>query len=418
MKAQSRRIMAIFLVTMGTASATGRLAGQNAQPISVQTPAALNILFSRVVVTLKDGRFLTGSLLGLEDDSLVLRVGKNIEKILQNDMAKLQIETETKTASPIFYGIIGGLYLGNIFFGRANEQPTLYMANLKLNVWTALINLVFAGVGGGAGYLASSIFDKGTRTFEFSGDEPQKSRAWGTLKKFILGISNENPNHVHIGVQAGYVFRRALDEYQSVLRSAGFNSSPYDDYGFATYFGNYGVTTNKINLLRKVYVSYSLRPNIDFGAAVVFLGEPEEFFFSSSYAYPYSYVYERLDGEGYYLTGSYKPFRSKLPKGMSWNVGLGAGAARIKFNVHADVYQGPPNYRDIASDKGFSKYFLSGVVFTEFLFDLPGGLSLGLAADYAIVPSHQTSAIPEAGLPAHKLKLGNASLGVVLGTHF
>jgi hypothetical protein len=426
MKAKGIYLEVFLLVLMGLVSAQEQSAGQDVQSISVQTPAALSILFNRAVASLRGGRFLTGLIVGLDGDSLVMRVGKKDEKIPLNDLAKVDIETDKRTAGPTITGMVSGLYLGNFILGHAKGQPNWYMKDIDLDWRFFLANLMFAGFGGGAGYLARSIFEKGEIAFDFSGDEPRKAHEREKLKRFILGISEESSQKVHLSLQAAHVYSRVSDGSMSLFRNAGFDV--YTGYGSGSYFETYG-SPSHFNLLRKIQITYSFRPNMEAGAAVVFLGEPavegekNEFYSDgNSYNYSYHFITQKLAGEGYYLIGCYKPFLSMLPKKVLWTLGLGAGAASVNFNLSAQDLKesGYPNYNYSQAfyNEGFSKYLMSGIIFTDLFFRLPGGLSLGFAADYVFVPSHHAPAIPEVGIPAQKLKLASGSLGFFLGMHF
>jgi hypothetical protein len=106
-----------------------------------------------------------------------------------------------------------------------------------------------------------------------------------------------------------------------------------------------------------------------------------------------------------------------MPKPIVWNVGLGAGVAKVNFSLESSIHSWCPTFEE-RSEHNISKTFFSGVIFTELNLYLHEAMSLGLTADYVFIPSEQAPEILEGGIPAQKLRLGNASVGFTLGFHF
>jgi hypothetical protein len=75
-------------------------------------------------------------------------------------------------------------------------------------------------------------------------------------------------------------------------------------------------------------------------------------------------------------------------------------------------------YRSTPSGFEISKTQFCSLLFTELKLYLSNALSFGLTADYTMAPALQAPALPEVGIPAQKLRLGNGSIGFILGFHF
>jgi hypothetical protein len=106
-----------------------------------------------------------------------------------------------------------------------------------------------------------------------------------------------------------------------------------------------------------------------------------------------------------------------MPKRTAWNVGVGIGLAKVEFNLKAHTETWDP-YTEVTTEHNISNTSFSGVVFTELKFHLQDSLVFGLTADYVFVPAANAPNIPEAGIPAQKLRFGNGSIGFTLGLDF
>ena len=58
------------------------------------------------------------------------------------------------------------------------------------------------------------------------------------------------------------------------------------------------------------------------------------------------------------------------------------------------------------------------MVFGALQFPLTRVLSIGLAADYTLIPAVDIPALPDNGLAGQTMGLSNGSVGFVLGYHF
>jgi hypothetical protein len=258
-------------------------------------------------------------------------------------------------------------------------------------------NVLFAAAGAGLGLLAGAVFEKGERIFNFTGSAQKRQTEWEKMGRFITG--ERSLKKVHLSIQGGHVFTQIIPQYANLQQSYYYNYDYYD-YG-------YPGMANNFNLMRKFQLTISPKKNFEVGFAMYWLGEP------SLYRVPCT-----TNTKAYYAVGICKPLLWKLPKGLVWNVGGGLGVAKVNFNLKHTQNMGYPTYDTVTTEHNISKTRFSSFVFTELNFFLQDTLSIGLAADYAFVPSDNAPAIPEAGIPAKKLRFSTGSIGFSLGLHF
>jgi len=392
----------------------GQQADQSSSPSVSEIPTTSSLLFNTVLVYRREGGPLYGLLVRVESNAMIIRAGGKDEKIPLTNLAKVIIETEKKTGLSTLYSMLMGTYLGNLLFFRAKNQPTAYMEDIESGLGFFLTNTLFAAVGGGLGYLISSIYEKGERAFDFTGSKEKKQAEWERLRRFVAG--ELRPRKVHLSIQAGHVFTRVSPQYLNSLQNAGYWVS-HSSY----LFGDYSEEAKDFNLFRNLKLTYSLKSNTEIGFALYWLGEPS-MGGSKWESGQSSEVGQSLYTTGYYVVGMYKPFLKRMPKRIAWNVGVGVGAAKVDFNLKALITTWDPDtwnsYEEVTTEHNISKTFFSGVIFTELNLYLQDGLSLGLTADYVFVPAENVPEIPEAGILAQKLRLGNGSIGFTLGWHF
>lgn len=376
----------------------------------VQEETALEVLFNRVLIYCKDGSRLSGLLVGIEGDSLIMRVGTTDERIQRNDLEKIIIQKNKKKGPYAISGMISAIYATNMAFLRAENQPTFFTDDIG-SYWGYLFgNTLYAALGGTLGILVSSILEKGEKVFEFTGNMERRNREWERLQRFIIG-DNDLSKKVHFKIQAGKIFTRVSDRYRNLLKDQdyGIRESGWMD-------GESWEGASDINLLRKVQLTYSLNAFLDVGIASTWLGEPS-FQGNKWEDYESSYTWQKLSATGVYGVGVFKPLHKVMPKSISWECGIGVGAAKVNFNLEARSITWNPS-SEITDEYILSKTLLSGIAFTELSLYLYDDISLGLTADYAYIHEQQAPAMPVAGLPAQKLRFGNSSIGLSFGFHF
>jgi hypothetical protein len=349
-----------------------------------------------VLVYPREGSVLSGLLIGIERNALIIRVGKKDEKIPFRNLTKVMIEAKKKKNIHVLYGMLAGIYLGNYIFYRAANQPADYMKRIDYNPSRFITgNVLFGIAGAGLGLLAGAVFEKSERIFNFTGSAQKRQTEWERMRRFITG--ERSLKKVHLSIQGGHVFTQIIPQYSNLQQSNDYYYYDYDYRGRA----------NNFNLMRKFQLTISPKKYFEVGFALYWLGEP------SLYSVPV-----KTNTKGYYAVGICKPLLWKLPKGLVWNIGGGLGVAKVNFNLYHTQYSGYPTYETVTTEHNISKTRFSSFVFTELNFFLQDTLSLGLAADYAFVPSDNAPAIPAAGIPAQKLRFSNGSIGFSLGLHF
>jgi len=388
----------VLVLLINTWEINGQQLDTSSSHLVPERQTALRVLFNKVLVYFRDGSYLSGLLVGVENNLLVLRTKGQDEKIPLNNLVKVIIETDKETNRYALYGMLMGTYLGNIIFHRAENQPTAYMEDFDGTLGFLLINTLYAAAGIGLGYLASSMFEESKRVFDFTGSEGKRQAAWDRFRRFVIG-GDFGPKKVHISIQAGHVYTRVSSRYETLLQNVDYST------------GRGGVSN--FNLLRKLQFTISPTSNAEIGLALYWLGEPR--LYGNKY---HCRAWQSLYTNGYYIVGIYKPFVRQLPKYIDWNVGMGVGAAKVDFSLETEHWTGYPTYSRETSEYNIYKIFFSGLVFAELNLYLHNTLSVGLVADYVFVPPKNVPEIPEADIPEQKLRLGNSSIGFTLGMHF
>lgn len=396
-------ILALLALLVSTRDAFGQKVKPSLLSSISQMPTAPSMFFSKVVVYLQEGGVFTGLLVGVENDLLVVRSGGRDKNIHLSNLAKVSIEREEKMGRDLFYGLILGTYLGNQIFNRAENQPIAYMKDIDLGWEFLLQNVIFAAVGGGFGYLLGLVFEKEEKVFDFNGSDKKRQAKWRQFIRYIMG--DRVSKRVHLSIQTGHVFTDLQRKYTDLLKNAGYYMGRSYDFEPASDF----------NLLRKLQITISIKPEIEVGIALISVGEP------SIYGVKWeigSLVNQSLNTTGCYAIGIYKPFLTKMPKRIAWNIGAGVGAAKVDFCLEDIFHSGYPSYTSVITPHNISKNYFSAVVFTELNFYIYNTLSLGLIADYVYVPPEDVPEIPELGIPNQKLRFGNGSVGLTFGLHF
>ncbi len=356
-----------------------------------------DLMYNIVTILDKNENITRGFLIGLRSDSILILKNKKTIGIAISAIIHISFDTDHSNWMSFTSGAVLGMYIGNLIFFQAEEQPTAYWST-DAEEGKLAASLFFAFIGGGIGYIIDLGLEKSEESFDLSGEGSQRMKEVERLKKFLL--SDESTKQVHVTVQLAQVGTR-FSEIKDLS-----NSSDY-----------YSRRVTSFNLLRKLQVTYSLFYSLDVGGAISWFGEPQINWFNSlfndqqSYHGNQSYV-----GTGYYAVASYHPFKSVFSSSVSWIIGGGIGLGNVNYNFINVVDSGV--FPDVSSDSTIVKInesMFSGLIFTEFDFYLFDELSLGLAIDYVYLPE-EMEAIPELGID--KRSLGNFSIGATIGLHF
>jgi len=384
---------------------------QESAPSVTRTPAISRLLYNRVHIYRREGTYLSGLLVGVEDDALIVRIGERDEKLRRQNLSKVVIETEKKRRRNVLYAALLGTYLQNLLSSRAKNQPTAYLHETYEGIGTTILgNALSALMWGGVWYYVFSKFEKSKKEFDLNGKEKKSLARWERLRSYITGEYTQNK--MNISAQAGYVFTRVSSHYKTLFQDAG-----YETRNSSYFFGEYREGATDFNLLRKLQFTLTAPSNNEFGIAVYWPGEPSAAGYT--YAWDQSFEVEQvLFVTAYYGVLVLKPPRFQKSKRISLNLGIGLGMAQVDFRIRTDLETWDPSYDVIRNQYSVSKRLFSSVIFAELNYYLRRALSLGLIADYIYIPSLQAPEIPEAGIAAQNLRLGNASVGFTLGLHF
>lgn len=416
-------VMMILIFLLGPAGLTcGEGTGVTLSQ-ETRIPATKSLLFNNVFILPQKGGVLAGILVGIDNDAVVILKKGQEEKIPWREMKTITIEVEKNKRQGVWLTMLAGIYFGNILVLRDKSQPPFYPRRYDGDSvwWYAWIEALIVGASSGLAFSVGRLFGKGEKTFEFAGGEKADLRKWEALKKFILGV--DGAMKIHFSVQGSWVFPKITDRYRSLLQDAGYNIWRTEHY----YGEQDSWRASEFNMLRKIQLTYSIRPDVEVGAALCFLGEPSLYgqketsfqVYNPIWNYWYTssqtlFMEQSFSSTGYFLVGIYKPFLRTLPRILSWNLGLGLGVSRTKLKTAISSYQ----YEYPPSGFEISKTQLCSLLFTELKLNLSNYLSFGLTADYMFAPSLQAAAIPEAGIPAQKLRVENGSIGFTMGFHF
>jgi len=360
-----------------------------------------DLMYNIVTILDKNENITRGFLIGLRSDSILILKNKKTIGIAIFDMIHISIDTDHSNWISFTTGAFLGMYLGNLIFFQAENQPTAYWSAHDEGGKVAA-SLFFAFIGGGIGYMVDLGLEKSDESFDLSGEGNHRMKEVERLKKFLL--SDETTKQVHVTVQFAQVGTR-YSEIEELSNSSYPSYSPFDE-------------VTSFNLLRKLQVTYSLYNALDIGGAISWFGEPQTIWFSNHY-YSEQQAYhgtQSYEGTGYYAVASYHPLKSVFSSSISWIIGGGIGLGNVNYDFINVVDSGV--FPDVSSDSTIVKInesMFSGLIFTEFDFYLFDELSLGLAIDYVYLPE-EMEAIPE--LDIDKRSLGNFSIGATIGLHF
>ncbi|MCH8034091.1 MAG: hypothetical protein IH950_10110 [Bacteroidetes bacterium] len=366
---------------------------------TTMTTVREDLMYNIVTILDKKDNITRGFLLGLRSDSIIILKNKKTFGIAINDIIHISIDTDHSNWMSFTSGAFLGMYIGNLIFYQAEDQPTAYWSSDDEEGKLAA-SLFFAFIGGGIGYIVDLGLEKSEESFDLSGEGSQRMKEVERLKKFLL--SDESTKQVHVTVQLAQVGTR-FSEIEDLS-----NSSDY-----------YSRRVTSFNLLRKLQVTYSLFYSLDVGGAISWFGEPQTIWFSNCFFCNQQSSYQgtqSYEGIGYYAVASYHPFKSVFSSSISWIIGAGIGLGSVNYDFINVVNSGVfPNASSDSTIVKINESMFSGLIFTEFDLYLFDEFSLGLVIDYVYLPE-EMEAIPELGID--KRSLGNFSIGATIGLHF
>ena len=329
MKAQLS-IGIIVVLLSGRAALSGQeltAAGPSRAQKAASSSVSTDLYFTKIVVHLRDGSAVFGYLAGLEPEALVVRKGTTPVRLAPAEIAKVTLEVEKNRLPFVLTGMLTGVYLGNLLILHAENQPMAFIYSDVSASEVILSSLVYAAGGIGLGYLAS-VFVKGEKTFTFDESPAARLAEWQKLKDYVAGVAR--PRKFQLTLQSAVVFPSATESYADLASGAGYAiSSGYYSYS-GTYY-EYAEPAGPFNLLRGLRLTYCLKPRVEVGAAVMFLGEPGVRGYE--YAHGYRQVGIKFDATGFFAVAALNLVGTAAPGKVHWKAGLGAGAARVTFDI-------------------------------------------------------------------------------------
>ncbi|MBI5463601.1 MAG: hypothetical protein HY966_01450 [Ignavibacteriales bacterium] len=351
---------------------------------------------------------LSGRIVDVKDDHLVLLTNRSEEVVPFSEVSRIIVRTTASSGRGVLYGAVLGGYVGMLAFGTEQNSGG-YLSSGSSRVFGFLVGVLPSlALGAGLGYLIDSGPSEKEELIEFTGSTDSRRNAIARLRSG-LGRTDSH-QRIHVSFQGSQV----NPSIPPLELPSQYHSSAYDGY------------TN-FNILRRLQATYSIVPEVELGAGIVWFGQPEKM--GSGYENLSNnqsrswYSRQKFEANGKYVMVSYKPFVSVLDRQFSINVGGGLGIASVDYlrDITISTYdytstsgQSAPQYSSFAVVDGFP----SGYLYGELQFNLDEHLSLALMADKVFTPSKESPPVPEAQIPQQALAFGNSSFGFSIGLHF
>ncbi len=381
-----------------------------AQAPAQDIPLSSRLSYRDITVSLHDGTIVRGRLVGATKDSIVVRQSGEDKVFALPDLRKVLIKTEARPSEGVAPGIAMGLYIGNGLLVWAPGEPGFYLQHIDssdlASGWLLVGEAFFAAVGAGAGWIAAS--GGGRYSFEFPAEAGPALEARERFIRFLAG--EPPPARVHFLIQGGSLIPGSSAHFRDFMDASGYTESTWQ------YLSTFSA-------MRGLELGVSVKPRLRAGLRLSFPSEP---------AFDYYY---RSDPDTGFMTGAaQQEVRATAVHGVgafelagggragriSLSAGLGAGIAAVRLlrTAWTTVPDGTGGGSTFYGTAEVRKTLLSGVVFGALQFPLTRVLSIGLAADYTLIPAVDVPALPDNGLAGQTMGLSNGSVGFVLGYHF
>lgn len=356
-----------------------------------------DLMFSLVIVADKDQNVTKGLLYGIKGDSLYISTRYEMISLNFNNLQTVSIENRKGNYHATALGALSGMYFGTTLFLTAKEQPAKYLEYDEI-VSLAFIELLFASIGGGVGYLIdiSEGFDQ--EVFYFNQAE---NGIDSEIKKLIVFLTNSSESKkIKVNFHFSQVKTR-LSEIQDNSDQVSFSQN---------YQSNF-------NMLRKISVTYEFFENLEIGLTFSWYGEPDFYLYKYGYPYRTNNTSQSYDGMGYYVIANYKPLKNMLKDNFEIMFGAGIGVGKIDFNFKAVTvtHNYPPAPAFEINEININKIVFSFLLNAEIKYYIYSGLSVSIQADYIYIPG-KMPAILEYELDERSL--GNFSFGMGMGINF
>lgn len=364
----------------------------------------------RAVVFRSNQETVSGRLIAVEDDYILLLTSRDEEKIGFQNINRIMLAGDSKPSTGLIHGVILGCYLGLNLSCADNSQPVGYLRGDRFSFWGLVAVMGACGFAGGyIGSLVDAGSDAKEEFFDFTGSEWQRRAEQKRLRK--VWKANSGERNIHVSLQGSQV-------YSSVVLQDAFSNQATSSSDLSGF-----------NLLRKIQATYSVQSDIELGAAVLFFGQPRQDVEKREYPASGNPRYigstQILKAVGGYVIGAIEPFHGLLNKWLGITAGGGFGIAMIDYSregrIHQMAYingswQVPYSPTETLTFRS-SDTHLSGFLYGEVRVRCDDGLSAGLNIDHVFAPSATVPADPLLGTSAQSLNFGNTSVGFVIVFH-
>lgn len=356
-----------------------------------------NLVNSIVTATYLNYHVVTGLLHGMKGDSIYVSSGVRVIPVDLNDLQMLSIEYEKQGSQGAVIGMLSGVYLGSLFFYTSKNSSAKYLEyeeGLEFPAAEALCLIA----GGGIGYLFDIGSREGKKVFYFGREGEDNAKEIRNLKDFLEDKSNKR--RLRINFYASYINTRLSE----------FNDRHEDYYPYTD--------VTRLNLLRKLSVTYEVYDNLEFGIALSWFGEP--YLSYSSYVYSMnSYstsTNQSYEGKGYYLLVNYKPLKRIIPENLDFVIGAGIGTGKVDYHLTSETitYAYPESYTKTIEHK-INRSLFSALFSSEIRYYLYPVVNISLQADYIYLPE-KMPAVPS--LDLKEKDLGGFGFGFGFGLNF
>lgn len=400
-------------------------------PINAQTiTPSQSLQLVRGIVFLHQGESLRGYLF-MRGDTLDVQ-SEEQRSVAYTDIRKIILLEQDSREPGFLYGTALASYLSYFVWNRTFSKgvyPTsgefLYGKRGEEHLITMFLIVSGIATGGALGELfAPSSRNDHERELLFTGNADNDRLPWQTLQEYVHGQKKFQPSF-HLSVQGTSVFMSLPELFFQSLASSGYKIN----YGYNDF--------STLNVFRSIRFSYSLLNSLELGLARVSLSEHSKQFWGFGVRISpqttttvidslvdYSFT-QGITSTAWYATVACR--YSPLPwMYLSGGIGLGIASVTIKRSANIDIYTYQKFFfdrvilRNYNSRIEYSNDHLNTLFFGECTLLLRKGLSLGLYADYALLPSVEISGMPNLyyPIPSQVVRLGNGSIGFTLGLHF
>jgi hypothetical protein len=373
----------------------------------------------RVELYQKEGSAIGGLLLGVGRDSLTIASNHTV-RIARSNIDHIIVLPSTSERSGFLVGGTALSYLGCASILSANGQPAVFLWNAAT---TGEIGAVL-GLGFLLGGAAGALFDNAEPPeMDFILNSPDGDANWLLLQDFFAHRSFAK--RIHLSVYLGHTGTPATEQLDKAATKSGYVKTISDYYNYFDYNYDRNIqAADEFNMMRRIELTYTLRPDVEVGVALANLGEPTHFWQhseldSTGSFRPFHQMHQSLFATGYLAEASYKHLLNPRSPRVELLGGVGLGVAHVTFNRELDssfYYYSTPGAALDSYD--FDEVEPLVMVMLQARIFAMSNFSVSLYGDYALLAGPTVSAFPIAGIPEQHLNISNGSYGFSIDYHF